>query len=106
MEIESNMLIKSVYSIYIILQAIWLQCKLGVCKWRILCQPVKKDNITWIVKGDCGIAFLAGDSKNTVLTSVDNDGIGCRFIHTKLEIKNVTHDGHLPTNILHHQASQ
>ena len=64
------------------------------------------DNITWIVKDDCGIEFLAEDDKNRILTSVDNDGIGCRFVHTKLEIKNVIHDGLLPTDILHHPAGQ
>lgn len=91
------MLIKSVHSIHIILQAICLQCKRGVCKRRIRCQPVKIDNITWFVKDNCGIAFFAGDSKNRILTSVDNDGIGDRLIHTEQEIKIIVHGVLLPT---------
>ena len=37
-------------------------------------------------------SFLETYNKNCVLAGIDNDGVGCRLIHTKTEIKIVVHD--------------
>ena len=43
--------------------------------------------MTWIIKDNRGITFLTADNKNRTLASADNDGIGGRFVYTKLKSK-------------------
>ena len=53
-----------------------------------------------------GITFLTADNKNGILASINNDGVRSRIIHTKLEIKIVSHDALLPKDISHYPTGQ
>ena len=53
-----------------------------------------------------GIAFLATDNKNCVLSGIDDNGVCGGFIHTELKIKIVVHGSLPPTDILHHPAGR
>ena len=67
---------------------------------------VQIDYIAGIIEDNRGITFFTTDNKNGIFASVHNDGIGCRFVHTKLKSKIVIHAGLLPTDTLHHPAGQ
>lgn len=53
-----------------------------------------------------GITFLARDNENGVLSSIDDNRVCGRFIHTEPEIKIVIHGSLLPTDTLHHPAGR
>ena len=53
-----------------------------------------------------GIAFLATDNKNCVLSGIDDNGVCGEFIHTELKIKIVVHGSLPPADILHHPAGR
>lgn len=60
----------------------------------------------WGIENNRGIIFFTMDNKNGIFTSVDNDGIGGRYVHTKLKSKIVIQDCFLPIDTLHHPAGQ
>jgi predicted HTH transcriptional regulator len=53
-----------------------------------------------------GELFKEIDLSDKKGTGIPNNGIGCRFVHTKLKSKIVIHAGLLPTDTLHHPAGQ
>lgn len=78
---RNQIVVKFIYCIHIILQAIFLQYKLGINKRRIFCQPIQINNIIRVIEDNSKIAFLTTDNKNGVLVGTDYDVVCDRLIY-------------------------